>query len=59
VERDENVFDFQALLYPDTVFALPKDVVPHPDLTMAEKRHPCLLGFPSEQLAHFKLLQGL
>ena len=31
-------FDFQALLHPGTVFEHPKDVVAHPDLTLAEKR---------------------
>ena len=35
---DGNVFDFQALLHPGTVFEHPKDVVTHPALTMAEKR---------------------
>jgi hypothetical protein len=34
----DNVFDFQALLHPGTVFDHPKDVVSHPDLTLAEKR---------------------
>jgi hypothetical protein len=35
---DNNVFDFQALLHPGTVFDHPKDVVRHPSLTLAEKR---------------------
>jgi len=35
---NDNVFDFQALLHPGTVSEHPKDVVSHPDLTMAEKR---------------------
>jgi hypothetical protein len=35
---DDNVFDFQALPHPGTVFTHPKDVVSHPDLTLAEKR---------------------
>ena len=35
---DDNVFDFDALLHPGTVFEHPKDVVSHPDLTLAEKR---------------------
>jgi hypothetical protein len=34
----DNVFDFNALLHPGTVFAHPRDVVSHPDLTLAEKR---------------------
>src|SRR3954462_3125781 len=34
----DNVFDFQALLHPGTVFQHPQDVVRHPDLTLAEKR---------------------
>ena len=34
----DNVFDFQALLHPGTVFEYPKDVVMHPSLTLAEKR---------------------
>ena len=34
----DNVFDFQALLHPGTVFEHPKDVVAHPSLTLAEKR---------------------
>jgi hypothetical protein len=35
---NDNIFDFQALLHPGTVFEHPKDVVAHPDLTLAEKR---------------------
>jgi hypothetical protein len=35
---NDNVFDFQALLHPGTVFEHPRDVVAHPDLTLAEKR---------------------
>jgi hypothetical protein len=34
----DNVFDFQALLRPVTVFEHPRDVVSHPGLTRAEKR---------------------
>ena len=34
----DNVFDFQALLRPATVFQHPKDVVVHPTFTLAEKR---------------------
>jgi hypothetical protein len=35
---NNNVFDFEALLHPGTVFGHPKDVVSNPDLTLAEKR---------------------
>ena len=35
---DNNVFDFNALLHPGTVFDHPKDVVRHTGLTVAEKR---------------------
>jgi hypothetical protein len=35
---DDNVFDFNVLLHPGTVFDHPRDVVRHPSLTMAEKR---------------------
>jgi hypothetical protein len=35
---DKNVFDFEALLHPGTVFEHPRDVVAHPSLTLAEKR---------------------
>src|SRR6185295_17357771 len=35
---DDNVFDFDALLHPGTVFEAPRDVLDHPALTMAEKR---------------------
>jgi hypothetical protein len=35
---DDNVFDFQALLHPGTVFEHPRDVVTHPSLSLAEKR---------------------
>lgn len=35
---NDNIFDFQALLHPGTVFEHPEDVVAHPDLTLAEKR---------------------
>jgi len=35
---DDNVFDFNALLHPGTVFDHPRDVVGHPRLTLAEKR---------------------
>ena len=34
----DNVFDFDALLHPGTVFDHPRDVVDHAGLTMAEKR---------------------
>ena len=34
----DNVFDFDALLHPATVFDHPKDVVGHTALTTAEKR---------------------
>jgi hypothetical protein len=33
-----NVFDFNALLHPGTVFETPGDVLHHSDLTVAEKR---------------------
>ena len=33
-----NVFDFQRCCTPGTVFEHPRDVVSHPDLTLAEKR---------------------
>jgi len=36
--RNDNVFDFNALLHPGTVFDHPRDVVSHPKLTLAEKR---------------------
>ena len=36
--NDDNVFDFQALLHPGSIFEHPKDVVAHPSLTLAEKR---------------------
>jgi hypothetical protein len=35
---DDNVFDFNALLHPGTVFEHPRDVVVHSSLTLAEKR---------------------
>jgi len=34
----DNVFDFNALLHPGTVFEHPRDVVAHPALTLSEKR---------------------
>lgn len=34
----DNVFDFNALLHPGTAFEHPRDVVSHPNLTLAEKR---------------------
>lgn len=34
----DNVFDFNALLHPGTVFSHPRDVVSHPDLSLGEKR---------------------
>ena len=34
----DNIFDFNALLHPGTVFEHPRDVVHHPGLTTAEKR---------------------
>ena len=36
--QHDNVFDFNALLHPGTVFTHPRDVVTHPDLTVGEKR---------------------
>jgi len=35
---DDNVFDFDALLHPGTVFEAPRDVLDHPALTLSEKR---------------------
>jgi hypothetical protein len=34
----DNVFDFNALLHPGTVFSHPRDVVADPKLSLAEKR---------------------
>jgi len=34
----DNIFDFQALVHPGTVFEHPQDIVLHPSLTLAEKR---------------------
>jgi hypothetical protein len=34
----DNVFDFNALLHPGTVFEYPNEVVRHPGLTKGEKR---------------------
>ena len=36
--QHDNVFDFNSLLHPGTVFTHPRDVVSHPNLTLAEKR---------------------
>jgi hypothetical protein len=36
--RHDNVFEFEALLHPGTVYAHPRDVVGDPALTLAEKR---------------------
>src|SRR6201996_2787397 len=36
--RDGNVFDFEALIHPGTVYAHPRDVVSDQALTLAEKR---------------------
>ena len=36
--NDDNVFDFNSLLQPGTVFAHPRDVVADPRLTISEKR---------------------
>ena len=38
LDDNDNVFDFNALLHPGTVFDHPKDVVAHSALTLAEKR---------------------
>jgi hypothetical protein len=35
---NNNVFDFQALLHPGTIFQHPQDVMRHPTFTLAEKR---------------------
>jgi hypothetical protein len=35
---NDNVFDFDALLHPSTVFDHPRDVLGHPGLTKGEKR---------------------
>jgi len=34
----DNVFDFEAILHPGTVYDHPKDVLTDPDLTLGEKR---------------------
>jgi len=36
--KSENVFDFNALLYPGTVYDHPKDVVTDENLSLSEKR---------------------
>ena len=38
LDDNDNVFDFNALLHPGTVFNHPRDVVAHSALTLAEKR---------------------
>src|ERR1700761_9155457 len=35
---DDNVFDFNALIHPGTIFGHPRDVVTHPSLSLSEKR---------------------
>jgi hypothetical protein len=35
---NDNVFDFNALLHPGTTFKHPRDVVSHPNLSLAVKR---------------------
>jgi hypothetical protein len=35
---DDNVFDLNSLLHPGTMFEHPRDVVSHPNLSLAEKR---------------------
>src|SRR5258708_38944288 len=35
---DKNVFDFEALLHPGTVFEHPRDVVANASLSLSEKR---------------------
>ena len=44
---DTNVFEFNALIHPGTLFELPGDVVRHSGLTMAEKR---LFWLPGHQM---------
>ena len=46
----DNVFDFDALLHPGTVFDHPKDVVAHSYLSIAEKRA-ILASWASDALA--------
>ena len=36
--NDTNVIDINALLHPGTAFEHPRDVVGHPELSLAEKR---------------------
>src|ERR1700733_6356983 len=36
--RDGNVFDFEALIHPGTIYAHPRDVVADPALSLGEKR---------------------
>jgi hypothetical protein len=35
---DDKIFDLDSLLHPGTAFEHPRDVVAHPNLTLAEKR---------------------
>ena len=35
---DDKIFDLNSLLHPGTAFEHPRDVVAHPNLTLAEKR---------------------
>jgi hypothetical protein len=36
--HDDNIFDLNYLLHPGTTFGHPRDVVSHPNLSLAEKR---------------------
>lgn len=36
--RNDNIFDFHALLHPGTTFGHPRDVLSYPGLSLAEKR---------------------
>src|SRR3954452_5070442 len=38
IVSEDNVFDLNALLHPGTIFDHPKDVLTHPNLSIAEKR---------------------
>ena len=35
---DSNIIDINGFLHPGTTFELPRDIVSHPDMSLAEKR---------------------
>ena len=57
--NDDNVFDFNSLLHPGTVFGHPKDVVADPRLTVSRSARSSRHGHPTRRRSRHARRSGL